>query len=295
MKNIKNTASIRQAETFYIGCENDGSVAEPGVHHTVRWDRFSVYSFNDMREIFSDCFCNTQLLYQEKCINKPTKHAMILPLVNLKKKINDKQTYYETICWFLENMLPPKPGIIISFYFYDSSYPQMRNLTSTDKTYIWPFKKQWKGEGNYITVQKLEKTTAARIGKMSKEQLDVIENIKNISQYEVKYINYTMENDYVYDLLTNTKMHFTYDGGSWHLAGMLNTPTIVYGWPMNDADIHYWHKTKDEKVYTTIRESRWHKQTIQYDIDEDIIYAGPQLYSFFTNNKKELVDKIKNI
>jgi hypothetical protein len=76
---------------------------------------------------------------------------------------------------------------------------------------------------------------------------------------------------------------------------MVDTPTIVYGKPMDNRDIHYWHKVKDEKVYTTIRESRWHKQTIQYDILYNIIYAGPQTFSFNVNSKKELVDKIKNI
>ena len=292
MKNIDN---IVLAETFYIGCENDGSVAELGVHPTIRWDRYAVYSFNDMREIFSDCFCNTQLLYQEKCIDKPTKYAMLLPIVDSKKKINDKQTYHETICWFIENMLPPKSGIIISLYFYNSPYPQMRNLRSTDKTSIWPFKKLWKGKGNYITVQKLENLTQSTSDKISKGHLDIINDIENISQYEVKYIDYTMRIDYVYDLLINTKMHITYDGASWHLAAMLDTPTIVYGKPMSNRDIHYWHKTKDEKVYTTIRESRWHKQTIQYDIDKDIVYAGPQTFSFNVNSKKELTDKIKNI
>ena len=76
---------------------------------------------------------------------------------------------------------------------------------------------------------------------------------------------------------------------------MLDTPTIVYGKPMSNRDIHYWHKTKDEKVYTTIRESRWHKQTIQYDVNEDIVYAGPQTFSFNVKSEKELIDKIKNI
>jgi len=286
---------MKLIETFYIGCDNDGSVAEIGVHPTVRWNRYAVYSFNDIREIFSSCFCTTQLLYQEKCIDKPTKYAMILPIVDSKKKINDKQTYYETICWFLDNMLPPKSGIIVSFYFYDSLYPQMRNMHSTDRTFLWQFKEQWRGNGDYITVQKFENITESQLNKFSKDQLEVIENIQKYTSYNVKYIDYSMENNDVYKLLLDTKQHISYDGASWHLASMLNAPTIVYGRPMNDRDIHYWHETEDKKVYTTIRESRFHKQVVQYNKEKNIMYAGPQRFSFNTNSKKELIKIIKNI
>lgn len=288
---------MKLAETFYIGCENDGSVAEPGIHHTVRWDRFSVYSFNDIRCVLSLAFANTHILYQDKLIDKPTKYAMVLPLVNAKKKTQNKETYYDTITWIIDNMIIPKPGIIISFYFYNSLYPQLMNMPTQDKTAIWPLQQQWIGDGDYITVHRFESITEEKRKNRSQDgQYDLILNIENISPYKVKYIDYTMPVSEMVELLQHSKQHYTYDGATWHLAALINVPTVVYGLQKFDTyNKGYWDPEQDIKHIIDLRETPFHIRTLQYNIEKDIVYAGPQQFCFCTRNKKELIDKIKNI
>lgn len=286
---------MKLAETFYIGCDNDGSVAEIGTHPTIRWDRFAVYSFNDIRCTLSLAFANTQILYQEGVLNKPTKYAMLLPMINQKRKSENKETFYETISWIVDNMLPPKHGIIITFYFYDSLYPQLMNMPSQDKTAIWPLKEQWIGDGNYITVHKFESITDKKRKDRSKDgQYDLILDIENLSSYNVKYIDYTMRVEDMVDIMKHSKKHFTYDGATWHLAAMLNIPTIVYGLQKFDTyNKGYWDSEQDIKHEINLRETPFHIRTIQYDILKGIVYAGPQEFCFCTRNEKELLDKIK--
>ena len=285
------------AETFYIGCDNDGSVAEIGVHPTIRWDRFAVYSFNDIRCVLSLAFANTHILHQEKILDKPQKYVMLLPIVDSKKKPQNRETYYETITWIVENMIPPKHGIIISFYFYDSLYPQLMNMPTQDKTAIWPLKQQWISDGDYITVHRFESITEEKRKNRSKDgQYDIILDIENLSPYKVKYIDYTMPVSEMVELLQYSKQHYTYDGATWHLAALMNVPTVVYGLQKFDTyNKGYWDPEQDIKHEINLRETPFHARTIQYDINKDIVYAGPQTFCFCTRDKKELLDKIKNV
>jgi hypothetical protein len=289
--------NMKLAETFYIGCDDDGSVAEIGVHPTVRWDRFAVYSFNDIRCVLSLAFANTHILHQEKVLDKPQKYVMLLPLVNSKKKPQNRETYYEAITWIVENMIPPKHGIIISFYFYNPLYPQLMNMPTQDKTAIWPLKQQWIGDGDYITVHKFESITEEKRKNRSQDgQYELILDIENLSRYNVKYIDYTMPVSEMVELLQHTKQHYTYDGATWHLAGMMNVPTVVYGLQKFDTyNKGYWDPEQDIKHQIDLRETPFHIRTLQYDINKGIVYAGPQQFCFCTRNKKELKHKIKNV
>ena len=285
---------ISLAETFNIGCESK-EVAIPGIHNTTRWDRFAVYSFNDIRCVLSLAFANTHILYQENIITDPVKHCFLLPKIDLKKKTDNKETFYDVISWMIENMIPPKPGIIISLYFYDSVYPQLMNMPTQDKTAIWPLKNQWKN-GDYITVHKFESITEQKRKDRSADgQYDIIQNIESYSSLPVKYIDYTMSVNEMVDLLQHSKKHFTYDGATWHLASMINTPTVVYGIQKFDTyNKGYWDPIQDKKHNITIRETPFHIRTIQYDIKKEIVYAGPQTFCMCSRNKEELLFQIKN-
>jgi len=287
---------MKLAETFYIGCDNDGSIAEVGIHPTVRWDRFAVYSFNDIRCVFSLAFANTHVLHQEKVIQEPTRYAMLLPIVDSKKKSKNKETYYEAMTWIVENMIPPKPGIIISFYFYNSLYPQLMNMPTQDKTAIWPIKQQWVGDGDYITVQKFESITEEKRKNRSISQYELIQNIEELSPYKVKYVDYTMSVEEIVELLQHSKQHYTYDGATWHLAGMMNVPTVVYGLLKFDTyNKGYWDPEEEIKHKINLRETPFHARTVQYDINTDIVYAGPQQFCYCPRTKMELLQKIKFI
>mgnify|MGYP005997050469 CR=1 FL=1 len=232
---------ISLAETFNIGCEST-EVAIPGVHNTTRWDRFAVYSFNDIRCVLSLAFANTHILYQENIIKEPVKHCFLLPKIDLKKKTNNKETFYD-----------------VTVHKFESITEQKRKDRSADGQY------------------------------------DIIQNIESYSSLPVKYIDYTMSVNEMVDLLQHSKKHFTYDGATWHLASMVTTPTVVYGVQRFDAyNKGYWDPLNDIKHNISIRETPFHIRTIQYDMDNDVVYAGPQTFCMCSRNKEELLFQIKN-
>ena len=104
------------------------------------------------------------------------------------------------------------------------------------------------------------------------------------------------------DLLLHSRMHFTYQGASYFLAGCMNVPTVCYGSPTQISDPSKWYE--DGKEYEDrIQISLWGNNGYgaylpttrvgQYDFEKQKVVQRPQGYVYHTNTPTELESIIK--
>ena len=80
--------------------------------------------------------------------------------------------------------------------------------------------------------------------------------------------------DEFFDTLIHSRQHYTYMGGSYYTAGLINCPTICYGFPTENR----WHGGMDM--------GNGFGNICQYDFNKT--YNGPQTYVTHANSVNEL-------
>jgi hypothetical protein len=219
---------MKLVKTFYLGCEDNGDIATIENNFDRINERFNA-AHRPTMGILCRHFFYAQLLQQEGSLDKPYKLALICKKGRLDSKIKEHNTFTikDTIYFFLNNMLPPEKGIIVSIYVSDTiehtvpPYEDMRCITPMKEELLW------QGDGDYITFQDAENSnpdTKQRL--LNHKNKEVIQQIDNISIYPVKRITYSMGEEEIFDLLKHTKFHVSYPGGTYYSAAMINCPTI---------------------------------------------------------------------
>ena len=213
-------------KTIPIGVSN-GNVARH-VSEIVLLDNQTVASYSDLVSILSNTFWKAGFQYQQKIRNHAHGVKLLIPDVQKEGFWLDS---LKTIEWFLDNMVPPPGGIVFDLYFYKNLFPGINNPISMQT--IWPLKKRWIGDGDYVTVQKISPGAAGRKTKTAKEigHYNLIQNIEKYCPYPVKEFSYKDGEEKSCELLIHSKRHFTYDGGAYSVAGMVDVPTVCYGFP----------------------------------------------------------------
>jgi len=117
---------------------------------------------------------------------------------------------------------------------------------------VWKFKDRWIGNGDYITVQKIEPAFAERCYDWEEWRKVDIEVPPGI---DVVYLDYTMPIKKVHHLLKYAIHHYGYPGSNTHIAGLVETPHTVF--------------TKDFK-----QASAWHPKGRSILINKDIVNLG---------------------
>ena len=249
--------------TFYIGCEDNGQRAD-NTNNILRFNNTQCYAHKPLIDTLSKHFCDAQILYEDKIITNPYKLSIYVDehIYKEKKKFNpnSKTTILDGLYFWIKSMHEPAGGIIISIY----ATPTIKyGIKSTyDFRHTWPFKKEmhWLGDGEYITLHDLEERGGVRWrnGLMSlddaKLQLKTIDDIDNISKYPVKRISYRMKEEEIFTLLKHTKYHFSYPGGTYYSAGLINCPTIGLYIDKKKIDVYNYDNLKTENIEFTLNE-----------------------------------------
>jgi len=227
---------LQHYKTFHLGCTKSDEVATTENNFDRINKRFNA-AHRPIMGVLCRHFFYAQLLQQEGLLDKPYKLALIFfkgILENiyediLEKKINEHNafTIKDTIYFFLNNMLPPEKGIIVSIYTSDTMdntippYEDFRCITPMQDELLW------KGDGDYITFQDAENSNPGTKQRfLNHENKEIIQQIDKISKYPVKRITYAMGEERIFHFLKHAKFHVSYPGGTYYSAAMINCPTI---------------------------------------------------------------------
>ena len=259
----------------------------------IKFDERTVTAHATIMSQLCKVFWQIQNMYEEGLIAEVVEIKVFVPKWIHGRIYSDNHKYalHEQIIWFLDNLEKPRVGIKWSIEYYK----EKTQVTSPwNAQCIWPLKKelQWQGGGGYITLQKYNDVSLEssynynRAIAENSGHLDVIDNIEAYSEWPVKVIDYTQTQDEFFNILRYSEKHYTYMGGSYYSAALINCPTICYGFPYDDV---YPNSLEGNPM----RGSAWGQSmgngfsTIcQYDFNKT--YNGPQTYVKHTNTVNEL-------
>lgn len=242
---------MNHIKTFYLGCEDNGDIATTD-NNCVRINRRFNMAHRPLMGILCYHFFHAQLMQQEGLLDGPYKLSLICRTGRLQQKIKEHNefTVEDTFNFFLNGMLPPEKGIIVSIYETDliknyiAPYEDFRCITPLKEEY------QWVGDGDYITFQDLE--CVIRVAMRNHKNNLITKDIDNISIYPVKRVTYAMGEEKMFSLMKHAKFHVSYPGASYYSAGMINCPTIgVY---MDKLIVDGVHMTMSERINDMIKD-----------------------------------------
>jgi hypothetical protein len=252
-------------KTLYLNCEDTGEISNFD-NNVIRINKRFNMGHRPLMGLICPHFYNSQILFLDKIISEPYKLTICLykGLFDKKVKPSNKSTIGDTLIFFLNNLLPPDNGMIVSIYESET----MENKIKIDEhfKYFVPFKEEmkWVGDGDYITLHDIEDGVSDirkdTLKKSFPKHLETIKNIDDISIYPVKRINYKMTEEEMFSLLKHTKFHLTYPGATYFSAGLINCPTIgiyiekqvikIRNWLSKDREIITIEETVHERVST---------------------------------------------
>jgi len=283
-------------KTKYLGCDNNSEIAEAGKSVAVRFCWATMYSWATMVNTVSQAFAQAQLLHQEGAYNEPVRVAVFFTKEEHKKKEADPETINYRIEWLFENMMPPECGMIVSFY----ELPEGKEHIVVPffiSTY-WPTKKQWKGDGDFITIQKTEAVGGPKKYQIFEEAPQYIEMVEEQATkygYDIKYIDYTMPFDEMLDLLIHTKHHFTYAGATYYFCACTGTPVTAWTYFNQKMRLgtYYDYDTK-ERIDCMMQDAQWGKITsnkvrlLRWDWDRGVVLNKTDDYVHHLEDISEL-------
>jgi len=237
-----NTVNITHLKTIYKGCASDGTIADPNRSHVVRFCYHTSHSHATIMSLLSPAFLDAQQQYDERVSDKPFHITILWPhKLTLKRKPENKDTAYEAMLYFVENMMAPKNGAIISIYNTPSAKPWQ--TTQWRHSQIWPFERQWDPQGNYVTVHKAEPLMSkSRIDKVIMKQELILPKIEKLAEkygYDIKYIDYTLTTKEIVDTITESEYHFCYSGATYYTAAMIGIPALAW---------HHWDEIRNDQL-----------------------------------------------
>jgi len=233
-----------EIETLYINCDDTHDIARIGNSQIWKIDHSHVFPHISTMSCLSPLFHSAQLINDSYCDIPYRVSCLIHKDISYigKFKEIDQETIYDRLKWYIRNLLPPKNGIIFTFYtteFRNLRYHQPWALTS-----MWPMKEKNTPLNKYMTYHHLENAffTDGRSNKSNYERekvyrlrsfypyykvcLNKIKNICKENGYELYPIDYSQKYQETYELLLGSNAHFTYGGGTTTLSMACDTPTF---------------------------------------------------------------------
>jgi hypothetical protein len=298
---------MRHYKTFYLGTKDTNEIVEND--NILLMDDYNIWSHGNLVSILNNEFWKSSFHYLQGLRKGPNKLKLFineLQASGLKCNPNNKNNSIETIEWFLNTMIPPVGGMIVSIYFHNNLYPGIDNPWIPQS--IWPFKDQWIGDGDYISVQAISPNSSNNKKKQAESlgHQKLIDNIEKYSPYPVKYISYADGEQLALDTLIHSKRHFCYRGGSYFLAGMTNTPSVCYGYPLTkqtspiyDIKTVNWPDKNNRKkieyqssLWSSTSTGMTSSKVCHFDIEKQMCIKKPQTYVRHCRSKHELLGYI---
>lgn len=235
-------SNFKYLKTYRYNTDSD-EIATPNDSHVVRFCIHTMNTFAPVIDKLSEVFLSAQLSFQEGYSEGPKKICILIPsvLTEYKFKREDPETSLERIEWFIQNFKKPTCGVVVTFY---SSRDHELELDSHwTLTKLWQTEETWcqDNNSNYVTVHLPEPTSNVTWNKQ--KFYEIWNNIKSKvldKGFAIKYISYATPYQDVYDLMTKTRLHISYVGGSYIFSGITKTPTIGIGIDRNkNKESHY--------------------------------------------------------
>ena len=226
--------------TIYKGVPNDGSRAEIGRSHLIMMSNIDVAAYNNLVSILSDFFCKAQLSAQDDVSWGPLHLSVVVPAICLKKwKDDDGDTLIYRLWWIIDNLRDPINGVVVSIYINS-------NISGKDErpwaqNHLWQTKKTWKPNWDKtISIQahgevQHQPSHSARL--YLNESVEIIESMARSLNYDIKYVDYSTPIDDLYEIMLNTKHHFSYTGSTGYFAALTRTPTLYIGRHTRDGRV----------------------------------------------------------
>ena len=239
---------LEYIKTYYIGTENNGKVSEISNSELIYINSIGAHGWADTCSKISWAYMNAEL--RSRFSDQPTNMCLIVSdYAFVKRKEQDEYTSFDRIEFLVNNFRPPKNGCIISLFritekeeeniFELENAPLLPRKSTTQVEWpfqthnVWPMKKTW-DENNcqdYFSFQRSELQTFVKERNSYIE--DSILEVMDQYGYAVKFVDYTMHPEKVYDIILNAKTHISYIGATWHFAHYINIPIIDYGEHVN--------------------------------------------------------------
>lgn len=300
---------LKYYKTFYIGTSDK---TEFLIEEIILFDDTSILAYASLISTLTGLFWKSAFEYQQKIRNKPKHVKILIPFTHekgFKSQEKFKNTSLDTLEWFLNNLFPPPGGIIISIYFYNNLYPGLDNPYSGFA--IWPLKQQWIGDGDYVTIQKMTEKYVGSNAKIRKTKgvghWNLIQNIKKYCPYPVREVDYGDE-EYAVKTLIHSKRHFSYHGGLYYLAALVDVPTVTYGSPIHqflwkaalfDQKTEFKNRANEIRYITFEKGLYQHGSTCgaparvyHFDIKRQLCMQKPQTFTRHAWDKEELLGYI---
>lgn len=227
-------------ETLYIGCDSSIDKTEINQSYVIRFCVGTAHATCTVLNLINQAFYRAQLLADENISDQPY-HVSVLWPKNKSWQMypgKDPESSLDRVKWYFKNLLPPKNGMIVSFYIAEEVN---RFLESPwEARYIWPTKRQWDPKNEYISVQKPENLGSKNRRLDCQKQYDLLmpelEHFAKMTDVNIKFIDYSDSIETWYEVLLNTNYHFSYHGASYYFCSATNTPTVC--WTMIEDYTH---------------------------------------------------------
>lgn len=276
---------MKLIETLYINCKHDYKLTvNPQNSHVLRLDQRNEHAYGVFYCHISNLFGMIENLQEEGIVYDPYPYHISIIFNKISKFKDDRrETNLDILKYFINNLLPPVNGVIISIY----EHPQEKVVrTRYWLSTIWPFKNKWKEtNSDYIVMQPpIFSSDHRNYPNIDKIYNNIVQEINayGIKTKEVGYFNTIEEN---MDILLNGKMLIAYHGVCWYIAAGINIPTLTYGpgkWTITDNYEN--RKMANESSYHDVLVTQWGSpghsinKITHYD-DEKGIYHKPQTYT----------------
>ena len=279
--------NLKHYKTIYLGCESDERADE---HDTIiRFCIRTMYAHPPIMDKLCSVLWEAHYLTEYNILPNIKKYCVLIPDHGHRPiKKENKSNAFDTIEWFISNMHPPKGGAIFSIYEYENKEEHLESKWNCQV--IWPLKEdlKWVGDGDYITLHDLEPNILNR-GKgshyLNHPIYETIVNIEDHARHEVKRIDYTMDEETMFRTLKHSKLHLAFHGATYFTAGMINIPTICYGWQAYNTFKNQWFKPDGSTQDVKMQQVSWNNgpcnaptHVAQYDWETDSVIQAPQQY-----------------
>lgn len=274
--------------TFHFGHEGS-EIAVPDKSHVVRFCLATCYSHATIIAQLSSAFNKAQLLHQDGFIDKPYHVSVLFPFpLDYKKKEADSETVFERIIWYINTMRIPDSGMTVSVYHCPEMVKHVTEAWSVNQ--FWPMRRQNKPKGEYITIQRMEYALGGNKKEWTFEHppkyTKKVEEWADKLGIDIKYVDYTMPYQEMYEILLGSDAHFTYCGSTYYFAGTIGLKT--YGLAPffhKQVDMEsYYDYDSGERIPIEVTKSYWGNlgtnkaRIIQFDQERGVVLNKPPLY-----------------
>lgn len=295
-----NTVNITHLKTIYKGCADNGEKADPNKSYIIRFTWHDSHSHATLMSMLSPAFLHAQQNSEENISTEPFHITILWPhRKGLKRKQENKETAYDAMVWFVENMMDPTNGAIVSIYFS----PEMNAHQGEQwrHSQIWPLKQRWNPKGEYISIHMTEpEMSTSRINEVLRQEKMYLPYVKSLSKqyaYDIKYVDYTLTVKEIVDIMVQSDWHFCYSGATMYTAAMIGIPTLSWHHlPKVDKSMRQWRDYNDpSKVnWEYVQETPWGKMSThpgkikQYFFEKQRVETRPLMNNRHIETKRDI-------